>query len=376
MEFVRELFARFNFSGGGEASVFASVWAKAKIEDINEDAKNLPPSLDTRTYRREWGQWYYQMNAIIMVDPFQTILLRSRARKKVYYSWSLFLFSLLFLCTISATNALKNDEVSMGTTILAVRYKEGVVVGADTRTSVSGYVSNRYAAKLTFVLDRDIDEFVTYANSDDSPSASIDASTCVICRSGSAADTQHLASVIRTELVSRQLLYRIRGTVTHVASLLRNLLANEPSLSASLICAGYDGELGRGVIYTITPGGTVFEEKVWAAGGSGSTYILGHLDSCHPKDELGVDSADRIFNSEEEALDFVSNALSLAMDRDGSSGGFIRMYVINKNGKRFVSKFVDKSNERKSNDDSASELSLRHFAPAVTRKSPSTKSIT
>lgn len=357
-----------HFSGGGdEASVFASVGSGklevAKCKNPSEILRRHPADIE-------------RDGMTIMMAPFQAILLR-RARKNVFYSWSLFLFSLLFLCTISANNALKNDEVSMGTTILAVRYKGGVVVGADTRTSVSGYVSNRYAAKLTFVLDRDIDEFVTYASDSDSPSASIDASTCVICRSGSAADTQHLASVIRTELVSRQLLYRIRGTVTHVASLLRNLLANEPSLSASLICAGYDSELGRGVIYTITPGGTVFEEKAWAAGGSGSTYILGHLDSCHPKDELGVDSTDRILTSEDEALDFVSKALSLAMDRDGSSGGFIRMYVINKDGKRFVSKYVDKSNERKnSDDDIASELSLRHFAPAVTRKSPSTKSIT
>lgn len=293
-------------------------------------------------------------------------------QKRLSYSWSLLLLNLLFLSIIPANNALKNDEVSMGTTILAVRYEGGVVVGADTRTSVSGYVSNRYAAKLTFVLDREVDEFVTYANSN----TPVDASTCVICRSGSAADTQHLASVIRTELVSRQLLYRIRGTVTHVASLLRNLLANEPSLSASLICAGYDSELGRGAIYTITPGGTVFEEKAWAAGGSGSTYILGHLDSCHPKDELGKDSNDQILNSEEEALDFVSKALSLAMDRDGSSGGFIRMYVINKDGKRFVSKFVNKSIERKnSDDDIASQLSLRHFAPAISKRSSPTKSI-
>ena len=291
-------------------------------------------------------------------------------KKRFLHSWSLFLFCLLFSSIISANNALKNDEVSMGTTILAVRYKGGVVVGADTRTSVSGYVSNRYAAKLTFVLDKEVDEFVTYANS--SPNMpSVDASTCVICRSGSAADTQHLASVIRTELVSRQLLYRIRGTVTHVASLLRNLLANEPSLSASLICAGYDGELGRGVIYTITPGGTVFEEKLWAAGGSGSTYILGHMDSCHPKDELGKESNDQVFNSEEEAIDFVSSSLLLAMDRDGSSGGFIRMYVINKNGKRFVSKFVDKSNQLDNSDDdiASQQLSLRHFAPAVRKNS-------
>lgn len=277
---------------------------------------------------------------------------------------------LFFSSSISANNPLKNDEVSMGTTILAVRYKGGVVVGADSRTSVSGYVSNRFAAKLTFVLDREIDEFVTYANSP----TSADASTCVICRSGSAADTQQLASVIRTELVSRQLLYGIRGTVTHVASLLRNLLATEPSLSASLICAGYDSDLGRSVIYTITPGGTIFEEKTWAAGGSGSNYILGHLDSCHPKHEIGNESKEQILNSEEEALDFVSKAISLAMDRDGSSGGFIRMYVINKNGKRFVSKFVDKSSERKNSDDFASEISLRHFAPATTKKSsPATR---
>jgi len=293
--------------------------------------------------------------------------LRGFKRRICFFNILLLVIVVLF-CKLSAINALKNDEVNMGTTILAVRYKGGVVVGADTRTSVSGYVSNRYAAKLTFVLDREVDEFITYANSPNKP----EASTCVICRSGSAADTQHLASVIRTELVSRQLLYKIRGTVTHVASLLRNILANE-SLSASLICAGYDSELGRGVIYTITPGGTVFEEKVWAAGGSGSTYILGHLDSCHPKDLLGEGSSDsQILNSEEEALDFVSNALSLAMDRDGSSGGFIRMYVINRDGKRFVSKFVNKSNRETNRDDDSSNVSLRHFAPASRKSSLST----
>ncbi|KAL7425912.1 hypothetical protein ACHAXH_000323, partial [Discostella pseudostelligera] len=172
----------------------------------------------------------------------------------------------------------KNDEVSMGTTILAVRYNGGVVAGADTRTSVSGYVSNRYAAKLTFVLERDVDSFVVTTPLSSLPSSSkevesvaatrniYDASTCVICRSGSAADTQKLASLIRSELVSRQLLYRIRGTVTHVAALLRTLLLHEnnSNMSASLICAGYDHELGRGVIYTVGAGGIVLEEKLWA----------------------------------------------------------------------------------------------------------------
>lgn len=291
----------------------------------------------------------------------------------------------------------KNDEVSMGTTILAVRYNGGVVAGADTRTSVSGYVSNRYAAKLTFVLERDVDSFVVTTPLSSLPSSSkevesvaatrniYDASTCVICRSGSAADTQKLASLIRSELVSRQLLYRIRGTVTHVAALLRTLLLHEnnSNMSASLICAGYDHELGRGVIYTVGAGGIVLEEKLWAAGGSGSSYILGHLDSWYNKN-VGSNNSNGCENSisddemmlplqsEEEAIEFVSNAIQLAMERDGSSGGFIRIYVIDRFGKRFVSKMMSHTATRGAVGIEGSErnaLFLRNFAPAVSPSS-------
>ena len=231
------------------------------------------------------------------------------------------------------------------------------------------------------MLDRNVDNFVTSSSSnnynnadggqtlesspDNNVSTSAKASTCVVCRSGSAADTQHLASIIRSELVSRQILYRIPGTITHVASLLHNILVdNKDELSASLICAGYDHEMDRGVIYTISPGGTVFEESKWAAGGSGSTYILGHLDSCHPK---GIDDkAEVILQTEEEALEFVSNAIGIAMDRDGSSGGFIRMYVIDRTGKRFVA--VSRNKSKKEEERRAvggSTLSLKHFAPPI-----------
>ena len=169
-------------------------------------------------------------------------------------------------------------------------------------------------------------------------SALPEGSTCVVCRSGSAADTQHLASTIRADLVSRQLLYRIPGSVTNVASLLWNLLSDNSSLSASLICAGYDHELSRGIIYSIAPGGTVFEERMWAAGGSGSTYILGYLDSYFS--DGSDEKKEKFIDSEEEALDLVYNALCLAMDRDGSSGGFVRMYVIDRCGRRFVSRML------------------------------------
>ncbi len=286
----------------------------------------------------------------------------------------------------------------MGTTILAVRFRGGVVAGADTRTSVSGYVSNRYAAKLTFVLDRDVDNFVVtrpYMSSFSLSSKdkgnlcknSFDASTCVICRSGSAADTQKLASLVRSELVSRQLVYRIRGTVTHVAALLRTLLQNEnnSNMSASLICAGYDHELGRGVIYTVGPGGVVFEEQLWAAGGSGSSYILGHVDSWYKnnyplrsrvdgRSSGGDGGGDSIpdeemmlpLQSEEEAIQFVSNAIQLAMERDGSSGGFIRIYVIDRFGKRFV---VPSQDVLGIDGSRGNAVFLRNFAPALSPSS-------
>ena len=359
----------------------------------------------------------------------------------------------------------------MGTTILAIRYDGGVVAGADTRTSSSGYVSNRHAAKLTFVLDGEVDEFASRWSTSGSKSSSsrggsrassavvptvvsrrratagddgdgrrtrrrprrgvvgndddggndllgdelLDddddfdgASTCVICRSGSAADTQRLASIVRTELVSRRLLHRTRGTVTHAASLLRNLLSDGggggddgaggggTAMSASLLCAGYDHEMGRGVIYSIGTNGAMFEEEGgWAVAGSGSSYVLGHLDSHYStggREEDGgggeddVDYDDdgdrdrrrrrRRLPSEEEAVEFVSNAIRLAMGRDGSSGGYVRMYVIDKFGRRFVSRMMTTNNPNANDGDSGggggaisregrrADVALRDFAPA------------
>lgn len=53
------------------------------------------------------------------------------------------------------------------TTIMAACYKDGVVLGADSRTSTGSYVANRVTDKLTKLSDH-----------------------IYVCRSGSAADTQ------------------------------------------------------------------------------------------------------------------------------------------------------------------------------------------
>lgn len=56
-------------------------------------------------------------------------------------------------------------------------------------------------------------------------------------------------------------------------------------------------------------------------GGSGSSYIYGYVDAHYKKDM-----------SKEEAVDFTTRCLALAMARDGSSGGVVRLGVITKEG--------------------------------------------
>jgi len=228
---------------------------------------------------------------------------------------------------------------------MAIRYKDGIVVGADSRTSVSGYVSNPFATKINFVLDARSDDYSTRQHRSliidekkktGEMTTGTPLSTCCICRSGSAADTQTIIDTLEKELLTRRILHRIHGSVTHAAKILRNIILDDPNVSASLLCAGYDHLKQRGIIYSIAPGGTLCEEKDgWAIGGSGSTYLLGYLDSHFPKLKHSRDDCELLWE-EEEAVSFLHRAIELAMGRDGHSGGSALIYVVDRNGKRCV----------------------------------------
>ena len=71
----------------------------------------------------------------------------------------------------------ENREVSPGTTIMAVQFDGGVVLGADSRATTGSYIANRMTDKLTPIHDR-----------------------IFCCRSGSAADTQAVADAVTYQL--------------------------------------------------------------------------------------------------------------------------------------------------------------------------------
>mmetsp|Transcript_9882 Transcript_9882/g.18590 ORF Transcript_9882/g.18590 Transcript_9882/m.18590 type:complete len:295 (-) Transcript_9882:127-1011(-) len=286
-------------------------------------------------------------------------------------------FLLFFGSTCEFANS---EEVSMGTTIVAVRFRDGVVVGADSRTSVSGYVSNRYATKISFVLEDDfrlkldlpskiqmmsslksikIDESLSDVQQRQASVAP--SSTCCICRSGSAADTQYLADTVRHQMLKRRILHRSTGSISNVAHLIKNYLYNN-DLQASLICAGYDHIRGEGVIYSIDLGGTIIEQPYYSCSGSGSGYIIGYMD-----DHLSKISRirERYAITEDEAIELVGNSIELAMDRDGSSGGLVRMFVINRNGKRELLRSPRKNQAAVGDANDTLKSILSKFAPAL-----------
>ena len=201
-------------------------------------------------------------------------------------------------------------EISMGTTLVAVKYRSGVIVAADSRTSVSGYVSNRFAQKITPIT-----------------------SHCVVLRSGSAADTQYLAKETRYKVMERQHILGIVPSISNIAHYLRflvyskNFESTSASYSASLLVAGFDSDSVRPRIYSVTTSGALLEEDSFAASGSGSAYVLGYLDeTLREGKELDLEEAEAICR----------RAIELAIYRDGSSGGVVRLVVIDANGTREI----------------------------------------
>lgn len=189
------------------------------------------------------------------------------------------------------------QPVDTGTTIIAVTYKGGVILGADTRTTTGSYVSNRSSDKITALADN-----------------------VYICRSGSAADTQLVSDYVRYFIHQHTAEMGAPATVKTVANLTMTLAYNNKSiLSAGMIVAGWDKYEG-GTVYGIPIGGTLLKLP-FTIGGSGSTYIYGFCDQAW-KDDMSL----------EEAEDFVVKAVALAMARDGSSGGCVRLVVVNEEG--------------------------------------------
>ncbi|KAK3511122.1 hypothetical protein QTP70_032105 [Hemibagrus guttatus] len=151
-----------------------------------------------------------------------------------------------------------SEEVKTGTTIIAIAFAGGVVLGSDSRVSAGETVVNRVMNKLSKLHDK------------------------IYCAlSGSAADAQTIAEIVNYQLDVHSIEIEDDPLVRSAATLVKNISYKyKEELSAHLIVAGWDRRSG-GQVYVTLDG--LLSLQPFAIGGSGSSYIYGFVDAEYRK---------------------------------------------------------------------------------------------
>ncbi|EDO06547.1 Proteasome subunit family protein [Babesia bovis T2Bo] len=226
-------------------------------------------------------------------------------------------------------------DISMGTTIIAMIYRDGILLAADSRTSSGPIVVNRVARKITRILPN-----------------------VFMLRSGSAADSQMLSVIVRYHAQALCLQLRKSGrasgddaigsddamqidsempteseysyrfdesmvypplkalaTATH-----KIVHEYREQLYCGIILGGYDMQHGP-EIYNVTLGGTLLKVPHFVASGSGSGYITAFLHDNYEPDM-----------SRDQCLSLLKRAIKYAIDIDNSSGGLMRAVSVSRTG--------------------------------------------
>jgi len=207
-----------------------------------------------------------------------------------------------------------------GTTIVGVTYKDGVVLGADTRATNGDVIADKNCQKIHYM-----------------------APNIWCCGAGTAADTEHITEMMAGQL---ELLRFATGTQSRVVAamtmLKRRLFEHQGHISAALVLGGVD--VTGPHLYTIYPHGST-DKLPFVTMGSGSLAAMAVFEAGY-KDDL----------TEEEAVLLVRAAINAGIFNDLGSGGNCDVCVINSEGAR-VTRGVDKKNE-------GSELRAKHTRPA------------
>ena len=180
-----------------------------------------------------------------------------------------------------------------GTTICGVVFKDGIVLGADTRAT-AGTVADKNCEKIHFI-----------------------APNIYCCGAGTAADTEMTTALISSQL---ELLRRRTQTesrvVTSMTMLKRMLFRYQGNVSAALVLGGVDCTGPH--LYTVYPHGST-DKLPFVTMGSGSLAAMSVFESQY-KDGL----------TEQEAKDMVAAAIRGGIFNDLGSGSNVDLCVIRK----------------------------------------------
>lgn len=201
-------------------------------------------------------------------------------------------------------NGMQNNpymDPKHGTTTVAVKFKGGVVVGADRRASMGSFVASKKAEKLHI-----INEFT------------------VATMAGLVGDAQYLINLTKANLNLFELGRGYAPTTKMAGHLLASIMYEQYRSYfpywASMIVAGMDKEGPH--VFALDMAGGIGDEDYYSTG-SGSLVATGVLESTWKPDM-----------TEEEALKVVITALATAIKRDTATGDGMDVAVVNKKGAR------------------------------------------
>ncbi|XP_061991083.1 proteasome subunit beta type-5 isoform X1 [Rosa rugosa] len=224
--------------------------------------------------------------------------------------------------------AIQMVKPAKGTTTLAFIFKDGVMVAADSRASMGGYICNALAFFLFLFGMWNVNVGI-YAHdvvcltfiASQSVKKIIEINPYMLgTMAGGAADCQFWHRNLGIKCRLHELANKRRISVTGASKLLANILYSYRGmgLSVGTMIAGWD-ETGPGLYYVDSEGGRL--KGMRFSVGSGSPYAYGVLDNGYRYDM-----------SVEEAAELARRAIYHATFRDGASGGVASVYHVGPNG--------------------------------------------
>lgn len=191
-----------------------------------------------------------------------------------------------------------------GTTIVGLMYKDGIVLGADTRATEGPIVADKNCEKIHYI-----------------------APNMYCCGAGTAADTEMTTALISSNLELHRLNTGRESRVVTAMTMLKQLLFKyQGNIGAALILGGYDCTGPH--LYTIYPHGST-DKLPYVTMGSGSLAAMAVFESKFKKDL-----------ERQDAINLVAEAIQAGIFNDMGSGSNVDVCVISKGKVDYLRNYI------------------------------------
>jgi len=197
-----------------------------------------------------------------------------------------------------------------GTTIAGLIYKDGVVLGADTRATSGTIIADKKCSKIHNI-----------------------APNIYCCGAGTAADTFFATALIGSQMELHRLTTGRQSRVVTAMTMLKQMLfRHQGHIGAALILGGVD--LAGSHLFTVYPHGST-DKLPYVTMGSGSLAAMAMFESKWEKDL-----------ERQAAIDLVKDAIEAGIFNDLGSGSSVDITVIEKDNKVEIFRHYAEPNKR------------------------------